>query len=64
MRKVLEQQDATMRRSGASLGVMPAVDRGEMYFQDNVRLYAVSLNDGLPLPAWMETWHGQNGSYR
>jgi hypothetical protein len=39
------------RDDGVSLGVMPAIDHGEMFFQDNQRLYAVSLETGVALPA-------------
>ena len=40
-------------------GVFPVVDRGEMFFQDNARVYAVSLESGTPLPGWAETYDGE-----
>jgi outer membrane protein assembly factor BamB/TolA-binding protein len=40
------------RESGLLIGVMPVVDRGELFFQDNKRVYAVGLESGLPLAGW------------
>src|SRR3954447_7335613 len=42
-------------------GVYPVVDRGELFFQDNARVYAVSLESGLPLPGWAQTYDGERG---
>ena len=53
-----------VRQNGAALGVMPVVDRGEMFFQDNAKVYAVNLETGGPLPGWETTWPGQNGCYQ
>jgi outer membrane protein assembly factor BamB len=58
----LEQQDKSLRDLGAGLGVMPAVDHGELFFQDNVCIYAVSLDSGVPLSGWANTY--PNGVYR
>ena len=62
-RRALQRQDASARDGGGALGVMPAVDRGELYFQDNARVYAVSLDSGVSLPGWAATYPGRNGQY-
>ncbi len=63
-RRELEQQDQRDRASGLMTGIFPVVDRGEMFFQDNARVYAVSLESGLPLPGWAETYDGdRNGRF-
>ncbi|MGH7179490.1 MAG: PQQ-binding-like beta-propeller repeat protein, partial [Tepidisphaeraceae bacterium] len=61
----LEQQNDMARRAGLMTGVLPVVDRGELFFQDNSRVYAVSLASGLPLPGWAQTYAGDraNGRY-
>jgi outer membrane protein assembly factor BamB len=61
----MEQALAMSERDGLTLGVMPAVDRGELYFQDGRRIYAVSLGSGgLPLAGWRQTYPGdRNGQY-
>lgn len=41
-------------KSGATLGVMPVIDRGELFFQDGQRIYAVNLESGVPLPGWVQ----------
>ena len=46
------------RKSGASIGILPAVDSGALYFQDNARVWAVGLANGLPLPGWASTYPG------
>ena len=61
----MEQALALDERDGLTLGVMPAVDRGELYFQDGRRVYAVSLaSGGLPLAGWRQTYPGdRSGQY-
>lgn len=60
----LEQQNTRDRSMGLMTGILPVVDRGEMFFQDNARIYAVSLETGYPLPGWAETYDGdRNGAY-
>jgi outer membrane protein assembly factor BamB len=64
LRNQLKQQNRTSREAGNMTGVMPVVDRGELFFQDNARVYAVSLDSGLPLPGWASTYDGDRaGSY-
>jgi outer membrane protein assembly factor BamB len=64
-RQNMEQALAMSERDGLTLGVMPAVDRGELYFQDGRRVYAVSLaSGGLPLAGWRQSYPGErNGQY-
>lgn len=57
----LENLDRRARTDGFSTGIFPAIDRGELFFQDNARLYAVSVDSGLPLPGWSETYSGDRG---
>lgn len=50
-------------RSGAAQrgqlnGILPVADNGELFFQDNARVYAVNLSTGLPLPGWAATYGG------
>ena len=52
------------RRLGGLTGIMPAVDNGELFFQDNARVYAINLVSGLPLPGWLQTHPGaKKGAY-
>jgi outer membrane protein assembly factor BamB len=55
----LERTYEAERRAGTMTGVYPVLDRGELFFQDNARVYAVSLESGLPLPGWAETYGGE-----
>src|SRR5262249_53307396 len=41
---------------GVMTGIIPVVDRGELFFQDNANVYAVSVESGYPLPGWAETY--------
>jgi outer membrane protein assembly factor BamB len=62
-RKALQQQDNEWRRQGKAAGIIPVADRGELFFQDNAHLYALSLETGLPLPGWLDTYPAQGGHY-
>src|SRR5271170_3779609 len=62
-REQLQTQDQEWRHDGLGLGISPVVDRGELFFQDNARVYALSLDTGTPLPDWMATYPSQNGQY-
>ena len=52
-RQMLMQQFKAAGESGMTLGVLPVADRGELFFQDGMRVYAVSLESGVPLPGWV-----------
>ena len=54
----------SQRESGGLLGVMPAVDHDDLFFQDNGHLYAVSLETGAALPGWLATYPTTNGVYK
>jgi outer membrane protein assembly factor BamB len=58
VRRELAMQDATQEQMGARLGIMPVVDHGQLFFQDNVNLYGVDLDSGVPLTGWAATWPG------
>ena len=47
------------RQAGLKTGILPVIDRGELFFQDNVHVYAVSLESGLPLPGWQQTYSSE-----
>ena len=51
-------------KNGMTLGVMPVVDRGELFFQDGERVYGLNLESGVPLPGWQQS-HGadHDGAY-
>src|SRR5688572_9035270 len=49
--------------AAANVGIMPVVDAEELYFQDGSRVYAVSLQSGVPLPGWIQTYPSTNGQY-
>lgn len=49
-------QLAEQRRAGALTGIIPVVDSGELFFQDNARIYAFSLSSGLPLSQWLQSY--------
>ncbi len=57
-RHELDVQDDRERAEGLTLGIIPAVDRGELFFQDGGHVYAVSLESGLPLSGWASTYGG------
>jgi len=59
-----EHNDDDLRAKGVGLGIMPAVDKGQLFFQDNTRIYARDLDGGEPLPAWVDTYPMENGAYK
>jgi outer membrane protein assembly factor BamB/outer membrane protein assembly factor BamD (BamD/ComL family) len=63
-RQQMLQENKRARDEGMMTGVMPVVDHGELFFQDNARVYALSLDSGLPLAGWASTYDGdRNGRY-
>jgi len=50
--------DRDQRQAGFATGILPVIDRGELFFQDNQRIYGLSLDSGLPLAGWAETYAG------
>ena len=62
-REQLQSNYEQFRDEGKMLGIMPAVDRGEMFFQDNARLYALNIDTGQSLPGWLATYPAHNGQY-
>jgi outer membrane protein assembly factor BamB len=62
-KQLMQSSDDDQRKKGAGLGILPVVDKGQLFFQDNVRLYAVDVDSGVPLPAWVDTYPMQNGVY-
>ena len=51
-KQIAESQFKSLSEKGGTIGVMPVVDRGELFCQDGQRVYAVSLESGMPLPGW------------
>jgi outer membrane protein assembly factor BamB/tetratricopeptide (TPR) repeat protein len=62
-RQQLDAANARDIASGIMTGIFPVVDHGELFFQDNARIYAVSLESGQPLPGWAETYDGERGGH-
>ena len=54
-------EQAGQDASAAYLGIIPATDRGELFFHDNQSLFAVSLESGVPLPGWLQTYGTDRG---
>jgi len=54
---------AAERSLGLTTGVMPAVDRGEMFFQNGERIWAVHLESGVPLALWQQTYPHTSGQF-
>ena len=52
----LQKQYEDSIRDGQTLGILPVTDRGELFFQDGQRLYAVSIDSGVPLAGWAQTY--------
>jgi outer membrane protein assembly factor BamB len=57
-RNDLETTVARQAAEGRTTGVMPVVDRGELFFQDGTRVFARSLESGNPLPGWAQNYPG------
>ena len=62
-REPMRSRDKLDRSTGDLLGVIPSVDRGELFFQDGARVYAVSVESGTPLPGWMTTHPTRSGQF-
>src|SRR5207244_3161675 len=63
-KQLLESTFKQLLNGGLTLGVMPVADRGELFFQDGQRVYAVSLESGVPLPGWQQTYGSErNGTF-
>lgn len=63
-RRALEGLWENANRTGAGVNIIPAVDRGQLFFHDGYRLYALHLESGVPLSGWGQTYGGQRqGQY-
>lgn len=60
-RREIDRHNQNDRTSGNMTGIMPVIDNGELFFHDNARVYALSLESGTPLPGWAETYSGDRG---
>src|SRR5690606_21144006 len=49
---------ANARGEGQMTGIFPVAYDGVLYWSDNVRVYATSLDSGLPVAGWLGT-HGE-----
>jgi outer membrane protein assembly factor BamB/tetratricopeptide (TPR) repeat protein len=47
-----EQTDQQDLAAGQAMGIMPATDRGALFFQDGRHIYAVNADSGQPLTGW------------
>jgi outer membrane protein assembly factor BamB len=59
----LKQRSQMEEAEGRTIGIMPVVDGGSLFFQDGARIWAVGLDSGIPLPGWVQT-HGSKGFYQ
>ncbi|HEX4795155.1 MAG TPA: PQQ-binding-like beta-propeller repeat protein [Humisphaera sp.] len=55
-RLAIEQSNKGSEEQGLTLGIMPVADKGELFFQDGTRLFALNLESGLPLSGWAQTY--------
>ncbi len=51
-------------RSGMASGMLPVTDRGQLFFQDGMRVWALQLESGVPLSGWVQSYGTQGGVYR
>ncbi len=64
IRQRAQLEERQLRIAGLSLGVMPVMDRGALFFQDNQYIYARNVESGMALPGWLATYPGeQDGKY-
>jgi outer membrane protein assembly factor BamB/tetratricopeptide (TPR) repeat protein len=63
-RQQRQHNDEDLRAKGVGLGIMPAVFKGQLFFQDNTRIYGRDLDGDEPLAAWVETYPKENGVYK
>jgi outer membrane protein assembly factor BamB len=63
LRSALKTQWENARNSKMTINVFPAVDRGEMFFQDGQRLWGVHVESGTPLSGWQQTYAQRNGVF-
>jgi outer membrane protein assembly factor BamB len=48
-------------QNGRTIGILPVIDRGELFFQDGQHVFGVSAATGAPLAGWSKTY--ANGVY-
>ncbi len=61
---MMRGQTGDQRKLGAMTGILPVADQDDLFFQDNARIYAISLTSGLALPGWIQTHPGgKKGTY-
>jgi outer membrane protein assembly factor BamB/tetratricopeptide (TPR) repeat protein len=63
MRSQMQAMFEEQSRNGSNICIFPAVDRGELFFQDGTRVYAHSLESGIPLGGWLRTYPESNGQF-
>ncbi|HVT88167.1 MAG TPA: PQQ-binding-like beta-propeller repeat protein [Tepidisphaeraceae bacterium] len=61
--EAMRNQNAADMGNGLMTGIFPVVDNGEMFFQDNANVYAVSLESDTPLPGWAATYSGEHAGH-
>ena len=59
----LNAQRRAAATKGVNTGILPAVDRGQLFFQNNARVYGLDLESGLPLPGWSATYPDTAGAF-
>lgn len=51
------------QKIGKSINIFPVVDRGELFFQDGQRVWALHVESSMPLAGWQQTYPQANGVY-
>lgn len=46
------------RLIGKLTGIFPVAHDGALFWSDNIHVFAVALDSGLPLPGWLDTYGG------
>lgn len=49
------------RVMGKLTGIFPVAHGGALFWSDNIHIFAVALDSGLPLPGWLDTYGGGSG---
>src|SRR5207248_2936903 len=58
----IQKYDA-LRTKNAPTGIIPAIDKGELFFQDGLHVWAVHLESGMPLAGWLQNYPTRNGQF-
>lgn len=60
IRNAVNAQWENARNLNLTINIIPAVDKGEMFYHDGYRVWAVHVETGLPIPGWLQSYPQQN----